>query len=54
LGLLGIIIIEMMESSRSRNSTSQISNIKQITMTNPPPADQTCLGHWILEFGICL
>jgi hypothetical protein len=26
----------------------------QITMTNPPPADQTPFGDLILEFGICL
>jgi len=52
---------------RKRNSKSQIPNIKwfdklttlsqvegQITMTNPPPADQTCFGHSVLEFGICL
>jgi hypothetical protein len=23
----------------------QITNIKEITMTNPPAADQTCFGH---------
>jgi hypothetical protein len=23
-------------------------------MTNPPAADQTCLGHLVLEFEICL
>ena len=28
-----------------KNYKSQITNYKQITMTNPPPADQTCLGH---------
>jgi hypothetical protein len=33
----------------TKNSKSQISNNKQITMTNPPPADQTCFGH--LDFG---
>ncbi len=42
------------EVFRNRNSKSQISNIKQITMTNPPPADQTCFGHLVLEFEICL
>jgi hypothetical protein len=57
----------VLEFWRNRNSKSQISNIKwfdklttlsqvegQITMTNPPPADQTCFGHLILEFEICL
>ena len=23
-------------------------------MTNSSPADQTCFGHWVLEFEICL
>jgi hypothetical protein len=44
----------VLEYWRKRNSKSQITNIKQITMTNPPAADQTCFGHLVLEFEICL
>jgi hypothetical protein len=36
-----------------KNSKSQISNNKQITMTNPPAADQTCFLFWSLDIGIC-
>jgi hypothetical protein len=39
------------DSASAENSKSQIPNHKQIPMINPPAADQTCLGHWILEFG---
>ena len=52
----------------TKNSKSQISNIKQITMTkivrasldSPPTGGsqfqkfKTCFGHLILEFEICL
>jgi hypothetical protein len=48
----------------TKNSKSQTSNNKQITMTeirNPKPLHhlkirefQTCFGHWILEFVIYL
>ena len=44
----------VVEYWRNRNLKSQISNSKQTTMTNPPPADQTCFGHLVLEFEICL
>jgi hypothetical protein len=47
-----------------RNSKSQFSNIKQITMTEiqnlktpghlKKVASQICFGHWILAFGIYL
>ena len=51
-------------SEVTKNSKSQISNNKQITMTeiqNPKPLHhlrirefQTCFGHWTLEFVIYL
>jgi hypothetical protein len=37
----------------TKNSKLQISNNKQITMTDPPAADQTGFMFWSLDIGIC-